>query len=176
MPELAEVESSRKFVMKLFANSVVGAVSTLEQGGGPRDGLFDDLVYDVLEDHTKLITEVADLKPQLSGKNFVDALLNKRLKAVYRKGKQLWFEMEDSEIAILFHFGMTGSFVIENEAAPSYKSFKIQNKIWPPKFTKLELTFSNGQRLAFCDPRRLGKIRLRIDPYNCSPIKELALG
>ena len=46
MPELAEVESSRKFVNEIFAGYIVESICTLEQGGGPRDGLFDDVVYD----------------------------------------------------------------------------------------------------------------------------------
>jgi formamidopyrimidine-DNA glycosylase len=107
---------------------------------------------------------------------FVAALLGKKLKSIHRKGKQLWFELDGSDVSVLFHFGMTGSFIVENAAAPTYKSFRVRNETWPPKFTKLELAFSNGLRLAFCDPRRLARIRLRVDPLNCSPIKELGIG
>ena len=84
--------------------------------------------------------------------------------------------MVGSDVVVLFHFGMTGSFVIENEAAPSYKSFRVRNEHWPPKFAKLEIIFSNNVKLAFCDPRRLGRIRLRTDPLNSSPIKDLGIG
>jgi len=118
-----------------------------------------------------------EIKPEPSAESkYHDALMKKTIKAVHRKGKQLWFEMEGSDIVILFHFGMTGSFVIENEAAPSYKSFRVRNEHWPPKFAKLEIIFSNKVKLAFCDPRRLGRIRLRTDPMNCSPIKDLGIG
>ena len=118
-----------------------------------------------------------EIKPEPSAESkYHDALMKKKIKAVHRKGKQLWFEMEGSDIVILFHFGMTGSFVIENEAAPSYKSFRVRNEHWPPKFAKLEIIFSNKVKLAFCDPRRLGRIRLRTDPMNCSPIKDLGIG
>ena len=122
-------------------------------------------------------TFIENSKPTpLSESQYHDALIKKTLKAVHRKGKQLWFEMVDSDVVILFHFGMTGSFVIENEAAPSYKSFRVRNEHWPPKFAKLEIIFANKIKLAFCDPRRLGRIRLRTDPMNSSPIKELGIG
>jgi formamidopyrimidine-DNA glycosylase len=63
--------------------------------------------------------------------------------------------------------------VIKGGPIPSYKSFKISEE-WPPKFTKLEIFFSNGIQLAFCDPRRLGRIRIRSDPLLTNPIADLA--
>lgn len=71
---------------------------------------------------------------------------------------------------------MTGSFVVKGIKAASYKSFKIVGEeVWPPKFTKMELIFENGARLAFCDPRRFGRVKLRDgDPTICEPILGLA--
>jgi formamidopyrimidine-DNA glycosylase len=45
---------------------------------------------------------------------------------------------------------------------------------FPPRFTKLLVEFEGGMRLAFADPRRLGRIYLRSDPLHTSPIKDLA--
>ena len=123
-----------------------------------------------------ILNEDSETGTNVVESKFREALMHRKLVTVHRKGKQLWFQMEGSDVAILFHFGMTGSFVIENETAPSYKSFKIKNEKWPPKFSKLEISFSNGTKLAFCDPRRLGRIRLRSNPLQCSPIKDLGIG
>ena len=47
MPELAEVESSRAFISGLLTGYTIEEVHTREQGGGPRDGMFDDLVFEL---------------------------------------------------------------------------------------------------------------------------------
>ena len=71
---------------------------------------------------------------------------------------------------------MTGAFVLKGGKIPEYKSFKIHSETWPPKFTKLEMEFDNGAvRLAFVDPRRLGRIQLRENAHLVEPISKLAL-
>ena len=50
----------------------------------------------------------------------------------------------------------------------------MHDEAWPPRFTKLELQFEAGNALAFCDPRRLGRLRLRADPQNEEPWRSLA--
>lgn len=44
MPELPEVEASRQFVLKHCLGCTVSSCVTSEQGGGPRDGLYDDII------------------------------------------------------------------------------------------------------------------------------------
>lgn len=148
MPELAEVEASRRFLESHCDGYEICEVATRESGGGPRDGLFDEKVFEMSDDEGNQHGEDA----------FRTALLNKRVQGVKRKGKQLWIELGTNNVSVLFHFGMTGSFVIENEPTPSYKSFKIQAEIWPPKFSKLVLSFRKEDnkllRVAFTDPRR----------------------
>lgn len=60
----------------------------------------------------------------------------------------------------MFHFGMTGSFTVKGVGSMQYKSFSVDASQWPPKFTKCELVFDDGARLAFTNARRLGRIRL----------------
>lgn len=220
MPELPEVETARKFVHKLCAGSSIVRVSTREQGQGPRDGLFDEIVFEggldpsiaealkrIPTSQSSLTTDVKKKSSKKAGNtpattvgsgdsaaleeresSYQQALLQRTLAGVRRKGKQIWFEFEESkskgktsltsisELAVLFHFGMTGSFVIRDHAIPTYKSFKIVTREeWPPKFTKLELEFSNGIHIAFCDPRRLGRVKLRLNPRDCPPLSNLAL-
>ena len=150
-------------VARYAAGHVIDSVVVMESGGGPRDGLFDEIVF-----------EGGDPTP------FKAALVGKKMLGMHRKGKQLWMALEGDE-NVLFHFGMTGSFVVKDKEKHTYKSFKIEDegpdgeKVWPPRFAKMEIVFSNGIRVAFCDPRRLGRIRVRRgDPTLMAPISELA--
>lgn len=164
MPELPEVEACRSLVDKYCIGHKIVTIICAEQGGGPRDGLFDEIVH-----------EGGASLP------FETALQGRAITAIHRKGKQLWMTLEGTDVNILFHFGMTGSFVLKDKEKFTYKSFKIDDcnsdgePVWPPRFTKMELLFSNGIQLAFCDPRRLGRIRIRRgDPTKCEPISILA--
>ena len=93
---------------------------------------------------------------------------------VKRKGKQLWMTLSGPGPSVLFHFGMTGSVLVQGTTALELKSVQTNSTVWPPKFCKLELELSGGIRIAFRDPRRLGRIRLREDPANSPPISLLA--
>ena len=148
MPELAEIEANRRSLETCFGlpSSSVKIVKCITSNP------FDTIIFD--ESCTK-----ADLTRSLVGKNVT---------ACCRKGKQMWIELS-SGVSLLLHMGMTGAIIIENEKIPQYKAFKVEAETWPPRFTKLELELSNGTRIAFCDPRRLGRIRLRKSPALDSP-------
>ena len=124
-------------------STTIVEVNATESGGHARDGLFDDIVFDDKESSATAVQK---------------ALAAKQVVAVRRKGKQLWLQL-DRPPHLLAHFGMTGAFVVKGIEAASYKEFKVHDEEWPPRFTKLELVFSDGARLAFCDPRRLGRLR-----------------
>ncbi len=161
MPELPEVEAARCLVERHCGGSRLKAVCDLEAGGGPRTGQYDEIV----------------ICEGVGAGELATALVGRKLVAVRRKGKQLWFEMGgsgDKYKAVLFHFGMTGAFVVKGHAALKYQEFTVRDEQWPPKFCKLELTFANGARLAFADPRRLGRVRLRTTPLSQPPISLLA--
>eukprot|EP00668_Euglena_longa_P047573 GGOE01063453.1.p1 GENE.GGOE01063453.1~~GGOE01063453.1.p1 ORF type:complete len:393 (+),score=16.71 GGOE01063453.1:78-1181(+) len=125
-----------------------------EGGGGPRGGLFDD----------KVIAEGT------SEARILSALQGHQLVEVHRRGKLLWFELKPGPDSVLFHFGMTGAFVIKGVLPLTYKDFTIHSDLWPPRFTKLEITFEGDVQLAFVDPRRLGRIRLRAHPLVEPPV------
>ena len=159
MPELPEVEAARRLIESHCAGMKVTAAETLEAGGHARTGEFDSIVFDDAD---------------TSGESVTSALVGRTLVGVRRKGKQLWLEMS-SPPHLLAHFGMTGAFVIQGVAPMSYQEFKVHDDEWPPRFTKLELVFDGGaKRLAFCDPRRLGRLRLRAEPELQDPWKALA--
>ncbi len=102
------------------------------------------------------------------------SLLGRRIRAVHRRGKHLWLELDRRPWPI-FHFGMTGGF-----HSPAVKSVKLKSSgnkdrgpQWPPRFWKLQMKFSGGGELVMTDARRLGRIRLRHDPRNEPPISLL---
>jgi formamidopyrimidine-DNA glycosylase len=140
MPELPEAEAQRRLLDRCVVGQTIERVETKEQGGGARDGQVDDKVLD----------------------GDVASLAGARVVAAKRKGKQLWLELDKGKTkhCLLIHLGMTGSCVIKGEAPPSYKAFSIDDA-FPPKYTKLELVMDDGTRLAYCDPRRFGRVKLR---------------
>ena len=82
MPELPEVERGRRLAASVAENRVIARVQCAE----------DPIVF----------TDVAPETVQ-------NQLTHKRVIAVNRRGKQLWFEL-DQPPHPLFHFGMTGAF------------------------------------------------------------------
>ncbi|KAI8343859.1 DNA glycosylase/AP lyase [Chlamydoabsidia padenii] len=71
---------------------------------------------------------------------------------------------------VVAHFGMTGSIKFKHDLKPKEE--------WPPRFWKTIITFENISQetttMAYCDPRRLGRLRLVSgDPLTCEPISKL---
>jgi formamidopyrimidine-DNA glycosylase len=98
------------------------------------------------------------------------ALRGRRVRAVRRHGKHLWFELDRRPWPCV-HFGMSGRFhVPQGRAVRLMSEGRRAANGWPPRFVKLLLTFDDGGRLAMADPRRLGRIRLRHDPRREPPI------
>ncbi|CAM9248115.1 unnamed protein product [Hapterophycus canaliculatus] len=67
---------------------------------------------------------------------------------------------------------MTGAFTVKGEKRHKFVKFKV-GEDWPPRFAKLELQMSNGACLALTDPRRLARVRLRVEPEASPPISLL---
>jgi formamidopyrimidine-DNA glycosylase len=88
------------------------------------------------------------------------ALRGREILAVRRRGKHLWMEL-DRRPHLLFHFGMSGGFRLVGPDDPR------------PRFWKLDLVAEGPRRLAFTDPRRLGRVRLRRNPEGEAPVKNL---
>lgn len=164
MPELPEVESARRLVEAHAVGKTITEVYALEQGGGPRHGLFDDIVF----------------ANSPNAETASRALVGLTIDRAHRRGKQMWWEVsgDKSVLSLLCHFGMTGSISVKpprSEAiAAKYKSTKVDSSQWPPRFTKLEIVVSDGTRLAFSDPRRLGRVYLVPgDPLTQLPLSAL---
>ena len=101
------------------------------------------------------------------------ALRGRRVKAVRRHGKHLWFEL-DARPWPCFHFGMSGGLHVPDRTGVKLRSSRIRpGGAWPPRFTKLRLTLDDGGELVYADARRLGRIRLRQNPAAEPPISLL---
>ncbi len=147
MPELPEVERGRKIAEATAVGRRVVSCVVDEK---------DHIVFDGVD--PRMVAEV---------------MTGAKVTAVRRHGKQLWFEL-DRRPHPLFHFGMTGAFVIPNEAPLILESSpKKQDLSWPPRFSKILMKFDDGGELSMINKRRLGRIRLREDPVNEPPISEL---
>ncbi|HET7746739.1 MAG TPA: DNA-formamidopyrimidine glycosylase family protein [Vicinamibacteria bacterium] len=128
MPELPEVEAARRRLHRVLAGRRLVEVRA-------RD---DRLV-------------LAGTTPRAVEK----ALTGRRVRAVKRRGKHLWLEL-DRRPWPAFHFGMTGSFEPHEGELPRW---------W-----RLVVRTDRGLRLVFRDPRRFGRIRLQQDPPREPPI------
>ena len=173
MPELPEVESGRRTVERYLLDSPIARVNLLEQGGGPRDGEYDDIIIQASQQAVEFF------------------LKGRHISSCHRRGKQLYFAISSSSSSsakgkakasvvegyLLMHFGMTGAFVVKDEQVPQYKAVKVDQVNFPPRFCKLHLVFENGRQLAFSDPRRLGRVHLLqgrdLDPLHHLPLSKL---
>src|SRR5437870_4207102 len=91
---------------------------------------------------------------------FSAALIGRRVRALGRRGKHLWLEL-DGRPWLTLHFGMTGWL------KPLAKGEPL------PRWCKLEIEASGARRVVYTDPRRFGRIRLAQDPVGEPPISLL---
>ncbi|MBI3824955.1 MAG: hypothetical protein HY294_03060 [Candidatus Rokubacteria bacterium] len=147
MPELPEVEEGRRTARKVALGRRIVAARCTD----------DPIVFE-----------------GVPAARFRRALVGARVRGVHRHGKHLWFAL-DRRPWPCFHFGMTGGF--HTPAAGTLKLMSsgthAPRNTWPPRFTKLRLTFDDGGELVLADARRLGRIRLRHDPAQEPPISLL---
>lgn len=78
----------------------------------------------------------------------------------------------------IFHLGMAGNTVIRGKEAPTYRAPRAKSdpSLWPPKYAKIILTFEGCEKeWAFCDSRRLGRIKMSEadDPLTVPPLSLL---
>ncbi|KAJ2157859.1 hypothetical protein GGF46_004195 [Coemansia sp. RSA 552] len=133
MPELPDVERARKLLhARCVGRKIVGV-----------DAADDSIVF-----VGKTRAEVAR---HLQGHSVT---------GTGRRGKQFWLLLTGGS-ALLLHFGMTGEVHIRGEPTAHYRKIETAaGDQWPPRFTKLELEFDGGSKVAYTDPRRLGRIRI----------------
>ncbi|KAJ2336799.1 hypothetical protein GGI00_000632 [Coemansia sp. RSA 2681] len=105
----------------------------------------------------------------------LEALLaSRKILDVGRRGKQFWLTLSGG-LCLLMHFGMTGEIHIQGEKQSHYRKIDVDvGAEWPPHFTKFEMELTGNVRVAFTDPRRLGRIRTFVgDAADCPTISKL---
>lgn len=134
MPELPAVEFTKNLLLKHCLNKRLSAVQFLPE----EDALiFTPDASDALKAASKILK-------------------------VGRWGKQLWLQLDIG--FLLLHLGMTGFVQVKGysrlnyESSPSNASKTADEHTWPPRFTKLVLTFEDGTEVAFADARRLARV------------------
>lgn len=143
MPELPEVEHTRG----LLARVAVGR--TLDE---------------VFVADDPIVVEDAPRFASLVGREVVGA---------HRHGKVAWLELQHGP-HLVFHLGMTGAWRHPGSDPLALESTPSEiDRSWPPKFSKLVLRTSDGDRLAMTDPRRFGRLWLRDDPRREPPVAGL---
>jgi formamidopyrimidine-DNA glycosylase len=90
-----------------------------------------------------------------------DALAGRELKAACRHGKRLFLELK-KDLWLALHLGMSGNLVY------------LPGPRQEPRHTRLLISFENGNRLAFIDPRLFGEVSLIRDPEGF--LKEKRIG
>ncbi|HUP38467.1 MAG TPA: DNA-formamidopyrimidine glycosylase family protein [Candidatus Limnocylindria bacterium] len=153
MPELPEVEAARRAAHRVAAGRRIVEAHVAD----------DPIVFE-----------------GVAPARFRRALVGRRVKAVQRRGKHLWLELDRRPWPCL-HFGMTGGIHVTRanpggaagRAVRLVSDGRVNRPDWPPRFTKLHLRFAGGGELALADGRRLGRIRLRRDPPSEPPISAL---
>ncbi|THU82495.1 AtMMH-1 [Dendrothele bispora CBS 962.96] len=158
MPELPEVQRAVNLIKRVGLGKRITHVDTAE----------DSIVF-------------ADT----THSEFAQELNNRKITNVQRYGKQFYIELDGKGRLPLLHFGMTGMLHVRGEIPLFYKEGpkKIDTN-WPPRFMKFVLHLESDEpkdastsnaitELAFTDPRRLGRIRLRNSPRTEPPISDL---
>jgi len=140
MPELAEVEVGRKVAASAVEGDRIDRVWTDDDG----------IVFD-------------GVRPEALARR----LKGRRVTAVRRKGKLLWFEMDEGPWPS-FHFGMTGAFLVpptQQALAPVALHHGPKSGGWPPRSAKIRFHTASGRELVMTNARRLGRIRLHEDLF-----------
>ncbi|MBC7384886.1 MAG: hypothetical protein H7301_01840 [Cryobacterium sp.] len=155
MPELPEVETSRRRIEKALKGKVIAEVIPD----------FDDhIVFD-----------------QASAEEVKAALEGAKVLGSARKGKYLWLKLDRKPWPV-FHLGMTGDLEVSTKKGfvkawggpKHWEAARARNKetrILP--YCRLRIVTKDGSEVAFTDPRRFGRIRLAEDPENEAPISKL---
>jgi formamidopyrimidine-DNA glycosylase len=198
MPELPSLERGKRLCEKYLVGKTIITISAIETGGGPRHGKFDDNVF-------------AATKTGMTHTKVEKRLKGATIQSVNRKGKHVWLTLSQIKTEpksggkrkrrgggakaktsengdtfdVLFHFGMSGNFVVNGVQERGYarqkgskylkvdsiyedaeKSRKRANAElsvvaeFPPKYSKLYFELNDGTEFVFICPRRFGKVKL----------------
>ncbi|WP_445259133.1 Fpg/Nei family DNA glycosylase [Nocardioides aurantiacus] len=145
MPELPEVESARQVIER---------------------GALDRRIVEV-DDH-----DTYECRPHAPGE-IAEALLDRRIRAVHRRGKLMWCETtgrgsrQGDGPLLGLHLGMSGRILVVEPDATEVEGGDYEGgsggRTRKEEWYRFTLTFADGGRLRLFDKRRLGRVRLDPD-------------
>jgi formamidopyrimidine-DNA glycosylase len=103
------------------------------------------------------------------------SLIGRRIDNVGRKGKFWWLEL-DEKPWLFGHLGMSGwirHLGADGVRLHSHGEAPLDDERGTPRFLKLMITAEDGQRIAFTDGRRLGRLWLAEGPDADQQVKKL---
>jgi formamidopyrimidine-DNA glycosylase len=148
MPELAEVET----VCRLMRDVLVGKRIT----------------------HVEIVPDAIVF--QSARKNIEDALANRTVRAIGRRGKTFWIELAGPGPTVYGHLGMTGwirEVGRDSTRLQAHGDAPFDDETGRPRFLKLLIEARGGRAIAFTDARRLGRIWLGGDPADEKRVQRL---
>ncbi len=157
MPELAEVETVRRQIVKRLKKRKI-----------------KEVIADESDRYLFAFAAVSEFREALEGATILDA---------HRKGKYFWLELDRKPWPI-FHLGMSGNIAILDPKAKKLGHERIWGgaKMWSERdrdlkdrltFCHLLMEFEKGYEFAFLDPRRFGRVWLSDDPWTHPRIAQL---
>lgn len=123
MPELPEVETVRRGLAKYILGKTV---------------------------HDIDVFDVRSLKKD-SVKIFSNALKQSTITGINRRGKYLWLTLDDSDVVVLIHLGMSGQVLLETSSIPLHSHVRIRLKLNDKK-----------RDMRFVDQRLFGGMQLDV--------------
>jgi formamidopyrimidine-DNA glycosylase len=148
MPELAEVETVCRVMRDVLVGKRVARVEVVP----------DSIVF------------------QSSRKNIEDALANRTVRAIGRRGKTFWIELAGAGPTVYGPHGMCGwirEVGRDSTRLQAHGDAPFDDEHGRPRFLKLLIEARGGRAIAFTDARRLGRIWLGGDPADEKRVQRL---
>lgn len=126
MPELPEVEVTRRTLLKFIKNKVIENVKINNY----------NLRFKIPE-------------------NFKKIIIGQKIVNILRRSKYILIYLKNNYV-IISHLGMSGKFLIKNNCYKNFLKTSYYSNEFSSKHNHLEFIFSNNFRVIYNDPRRFG--------------------
>jgi len=126
MPELPEVEVTRRTLLKFIENKVIKNIK--------------------INNPNLRFKIPANFKKNLTGQKIIKVLRRSKYILIYLK----------NDYVMIAHLGMSGKFIIKNNYSKDFLKTSYYSNEFSSKHNHLEFLFSNDLRVIYNDPRRFG--------------------
>ena len=126
MPELPEVEVTRRTLLKFIENKVIKNIK--------------------INNPNLRFKIPANFKKNVSGQKIIKVLRRSKYILIYLK----------NDYVVIAHLGMSGKFIIKNNYSKDFLKTSYYSNEFSSKHNHLEFFFSNNLKVIYNDPRRFG--------------------